>query len=426
MKHITIVGGGFAGLNCAQRLSTNANVHITLIDKNNYQQFQPLLYQVATGILSSGNAAFSLRSVLRHHPNVDVKMAEVISADLKTRTVETTDGKTYHGDFLVLAAGSQVNFFATPGADKNAYPLYSLQDAELLHSRVLNLLELADRDPSLVDQGALTFVVVGAGPTGAETSGALADLLHRVLKDSYRTLDLSKARIVLVDIVHNVLNAFSEKSQAYANETLRQHGVELILGVGVKEVHADHVLLADGTKILTKTAIWAGGLKASSLSSAIGIQTGRGGRINVEPDLSVKGFPGVYALGDFANVADSDGKSLPQLAAVAQQAGKHCADAIAAEIEGRTPEPFRYFDKGILAMIGRNSAVAEVGKNRHELTGPIAFAVWLGVHALLLVTTRAKVEAFIEWAWDYFNGTYVSPILDRPDQVTVNWHEDSA
>lgn len=145
----------------------------------------------------------------------------------------------------------------------------------------------------------------------------------------------------------------------------------------------------------------------------------------MEPDLSVKGFPGVYALGDFANVADSDGKPLPQLAAVAQQAGKHCADVIAAEIEGRTPEPFRYFDKGILAMIGRNSAVAEVGKSRHELTGPIAFAVWLGVHALLLVTTRAKVEAFIEWAWDYFHGTYVYPILDRPDEVAVNWHEEA-
>ena len=206
---------------------------------------------------------------------------------------------------------------------------------------------------------------------------------------------------------------------------LQQHGVELILGVGVKEVHADHVLLTDGNKILTRTTIWAGGLKASSLSSAIGVQTGLGGRINVEPDLSVKGFPGVYALGDFANVADGDGKSLPQLAAVAQQAGKHCAKAIAAEIEGSTPEPFQYFDKGILAMIGLNSAVAEVGKSRHGLTGPIAFAVWLGVHALLLVTTRAKVEAFVEWAWDYFLGTYVSPILDRPDQVAVNWNEDS-
>src|SRR5258707_6229653 len=169
MNLVTIVGGGFAGLNCAQKLATNPNAPIPSKDKNNFQQFQPLLYQVATGILSSDNAAFSLRSVLRHHPNVDVKMAEVISADLKTRSVETTDGKTYHGDFLVLAAGSQVNFFRTPGADKNAYPLYSLRDAELLHSRVLNLLESADRDPSLIDQWALTFVVVGAGPTGAET-----------------------------------------------------------------------------------------------------------------------------------------------------------------------------------------------------------------------------------------------------------------
>ena len=424
MKHVVIVGGGFAGLNCARKLSTNTNVRITLIDKNNYQQFQPLLYQVATAILSPGNAAFSLRSILSHHPNVDVKMAQVISADLKKRTVETVDGKTYQGDFLVLAAGSEVNFFGTPGADKNAYPLYSLRDAELLRSRILYLIESVDRDPSLVDKGALNFVVVGAGPTGAETAGALADLIPRVLKGAYRNLDLSRARILLVDVVPNVLNAYSKESQEYANQMLQQHGVELLLGVAVKEVHPDHVLLADGNKILTKTTIWAGGLKASSLSNAIGIQTGRGGRINVEPDLSVKGFPGVYALGDFANVVDADGKSLPQLAAVAQQAGRHCAEAITAEIAGRMPAPFRYFDKGILAMIGRNSAVAEVGKGRHELTGPIAFAAWLGVHALLLATSRAKVEAFIEWAWDYFHGTYVYPILDRPEQVAVNWNED--
>jgi NADH:ubiquinone reductase (H+-translocating) len=424
MRRVVIVGGGFAGLSCARKLASNRDVHVTMIDKNNYSQFQPLLYQVATAMLAPGNAAFSLRSLLRGHANVDVKMAEVVCADLNTRTVETADGKTYQGDFLVLAAGAQVNFFATPGADKHAYPLYSLHDAELIRSRVLTLLESVDRDRSLVDQGALNFVVVGAGPTGAEIAGALGGLTQRVLKDLYSNLDLTKAQVFLVDNGHAVLNAFSKKSQEYATQILEQHGVRILLGVAVKEVHSGHVLLSDGTKILTHTAIWAGGLKASSLSGALGIQTGRGERIDVQPDFSVAGFSGVYALGDFANIAGADGKPLPQLASVAQQAGKYCAGNIAAAMAGKPGKPFQYFDKGIMAMIGRNAAVAEVGEHRHELTGPIAFAAWLGVHALLLVPTRAKIEAFIEWAWVYFGGSYVDPVLDRPEQVTVNWHED--
>jgi NADH dehydrogenase len=424
MKRVVVVGGGFAGLSCARKLAMNADVQITLIDKNNYQQFQPLLYQVATAILTPENAAFPLRSVLIGHPNVDVKMAEVVSADLTTRTIRTADGKTYQGDYLVLATGSQVNFFGTPGADKYAYPLYSLRDAELLRSRILTLLESVDRDPSLADQGALNFVVVGAGPTGVETAGALGDLTRRTLRDTYNKITLDRAQVFLVDVVHNVLNAFSTTSQEYAAQMLLRRGVKMILGVAVKEVHPGYVLLNDGNALLTHTVIWAGGLKASLLSSALGVQTGRGGRIDVQPDFTVKGLTGVFALGDFANIAGADGKPLPQLASVAQQAGKYCAENITADIAGEPAEPFRYFDKGIVAMVGRNAAVAEVGDHRHELTGPIAFAAWLGVHALLLTTTRAKIEAFIEWAWDYFGGAYIAPLLDRPEEVAVDWSGD--
>jgi NADH:ubiquinone reductase (H+-translocating) len=424
MKRVVIVGGGFAGVSCARRLASNPDVHVTLIDKNNYQQFQPLLYQVATALLAPDNAAFSLRSLLRGHANVDVKMAEVVCADLSTRTVETADGRTYQGDFLILAAGAQVNFFDTTGADKHAYPLYSLRDAELLRSRVLMLLESVDREPSLIDQGALNFVVVGAGPTGAETAGSLGHLIQTAKKDLYASLEWTKAQVFLVDIGHTVLNGFSKKSQEYATQKLARHGVQIRFGVAVKEVHSGHVLLSDGTKILTHTAIWAGGLRASSLSGALGIQTGRGGRIDVQPDFSIAGCSGVYALGDFANIAGADGKPLPQLASVAQQAGYYCARHIAAAIAGKPGKPFHYFDKGIMAMIGRNAAVAEIGRKRHELTGPVAFVAWLGVHALLLIPTRAKIEAFIQWAWDYFGGSNVDPVLDRPEQVAVNWHAD--
>jgi NADH:ubiquinone reductase (H+-translocating) len=426
MKRVVIVGGGFAGVGCARKLASNPNVHVTLIDKNNYQQFQPLLYQVATSLLGSGNAAFSLRSLLRGHANVDVKMAEVISADLATRTVATADGKKYQGDFLVLAAGAQANFFGTSGADKCAYPLYSLHDAELLRSRILMLLESVDRDPSLIDQGALNFVVVGGGPTGAETAGSLGHLIQTAKKDLYNSLEWTRAQVFLIDSGHTVLNGFSKKSQEYAIRRLERHGVQIRFGVAVREVHSGHVVLSDGTTISTQTAIWAGGLKASSLSNALGLQTGRGGRIDVQPDFGVAGFPGVYALGDFANIAGADGKPLPQLASVAQQAGHYCARHIAAAMKGKPGAPFRYFDKGIMAMIGRNAAVAEIGKKRLEVTGPMAFAAWLAVHAMLLIPTRAKIEAFLDWAWDYFGGANVDPVLDRPEQVSVHWQPDQA
>jgi NADH:ubiquinone reductase (H+-translocating) len=424
MKHVVIVGGGFAGLSCARKLASHPDIRITLIDKNNFQQFQPLLYQVATAVLAPSNAAFSLRNVLRRHSNVDVKLGEVVSVDLKTRTAETAEGQKYQGDYLVLAAGSQANFFGTPGADKHAYPLYSLHDAELLRSRILAVLESADRDPSLIAKGALNFVIVGAGPTGAEMAGTLGDMTQRMLKDFYKDLDLSKAQIFLVDDGHSVLSAFSQKSQEYASSMLKQRGVQVRLGIAAKEVAPDHVLLSDGTKILTRTVIWAGGLKASLLSNNLGVAPGHGGRIDVQPDFSVKDFPGVYALGDFANIAGADGKPLPQLASVAEQSGKWCAKNIAAAIAGEPEEPFRYLDKGIMAMIGRNAAVAEVGEHRHELQGPVAFAAWLGVHAALLTTVRAKIETFVEWGWDYFGKAHADPVLDRTSQANINWNAD--
>lgn len=425
MKHVVIVGGGFAGLNCARKLAVHPDIRITLIDKNNYQQFQPLLYQVAAGFLAPSNVAYSLRNILVKHPNVEVKMAEIISADLTTRTVVTAQGETYHGDFLVLAAGSQANFFGTLGADKYSYPLYSLHDAELLRSRILAVLEAADRDPSLVAKGALNFVLVGAGPTGAEMSGTLGDMLHRALKEEYPNLPLNEANIYVVDMGHAVLSAFSPKAQTYAAKMLEERGVKIRLGTAVKEVGSAHVVLSDGTNIPTHTVVWAGGLRASDLSVKLGLRPGHGGRIDVQPDLTVPGFPEVYALGDFANISGKEGDILPQLASVAEQAGKWCARNIAADIEGKPRKPFDYFDKGIMAMIGRSAAVAEVGPHHHELQGPIAFAAWIGVHAALLSTTRAKVEAFVEWAWDYFGKVKGDQVLDRFSQEDIDWNADS-
>jgi NADH dehydrogenase len=429
VKHIVIVGGGFAGLNCARKLASNPNVQVTLLDKNNYQQFQPLLYQVATAILSPSNIAFNLRGTLNGHSNVDVKMTEVVSIDLNTRTVETAQGQQYQGDFLVLAAGAQANFFGTPGANEHSYPLYSLHDAERLRSRILAMLESADRDPSLIAKGALNFVIVGAGPTGTEMAGAFGDMLQSSLKrktrnQRYKDLAVDQGQILLVDGGHAVLSAFSPAAQTYAAKMLEQRGVQLRLNTKVKEVGSGHVVLSDGTRVLTHTVIWAGGLKAASLSSNLGCETGHGGRIDVQADLTVPGFKGVYALGDFANIVGKDDNPLPQLGSVAAQSGKWCAKNILLDIGGKPREPFHYLDKGIMAMIGRNSAVAEVGEHRHELEGVVAFAAWIGVHAALLTSTRAKIEAFVEWAWDYFGEARGDAILDRTQELQINWDDD--
>jgi NADH dehydrogenase len=429
VKHVVIVGGGFAGLHCARKVAANPNVRVTLLDKNNYQQFQPLLYQVASALLAPSNIAFNLRAAVKHYPNIDIRLAEAISVDLKSRTVRTADGERYQGDFLVLAAGSQANFFGTPGAEQNTFPLYSLHDAELLRSRMLAMLESADRDRTLIEKGALNFVIVGAGPTGTEMSGALADVVqawkHKKGRATmYKDLPFERMQVFLVDAGQAVLSAFSPAAQAYAAKKLAARGVQIRLGTRVQEAGSGHVTLSDGTRIPTHTVVWAGGLKASSLSNNLGIKAGHGGRIDVQADLTVPGITGVYALGDFANIADEDGRPLPQLGSVAEQTGKWCAKNILLDIDGQPRVPFRYLDKGIMAMIGRNAAVAEVGKHRHELEGPVAFAAWLGVHAALLTSTRAKVGAFIEWAWAYFGGPLDEVILDRPEELQINWNDE--
>ena len=421
-KKVVIVGGGFAGLNCAQYLAGQQGLQIVVLDRNNYHQFQPLLYQVATGTLSPDNAAFNLRGALASHPNVDVIMTEVKSVDLAKRTAYSVDGGEYQGDFLVLAAGAEANFFNTPGAREHTLPLYSLTDAERLRSRLLAELEAADRE-SARKQGPLRIVVIGGGATGVEITGAIGDVLQRTPDFVFKHVDLKRVSVTLVDVADTILGPFGKHSQEYATEALRERGVELRLGASVKEITADQVLLSDGSSISAQLVIWAGGLKASHLSGSLGIKTGRGGRVDVQPDLSVAGFRGVYALGDFANFKTSTGEALPQLASVAQQAGRHCARNIIAALWGESGRPFEYLDKGIMAMIGRNSAVAEVGSHRHAVTGVLAFAAWLGVHALLLTTARAKVETFLEWAWEYFGHVHVDAILDRPDE---EWSHEAA
>jgi len=422
-RHVVIVGGGFAGLGCARRLAKRDDIRVTLIDKHNYHQFQPLFYQLATCQLASSDVATSLRKPFRKHRNVAVKMGEVIAADPDAKQVTFASGQTVQGDFLVLAAGSQPNFFHTPGAE-HTFPLYSLDDAQRLRSRILALFEDADRDPSLVDRGALNFVIVGAGATGTETAGGLAEMIRDVMPHEYQDLAVRHARVILVDLGHTVLGPFSDKAHDYAAKVLQRDGVELRLGTSVKEVRKDGAVLSDGSTIPTHCVIWGGGIMAPPLAGNVGLLQGRGGRIDVEPDLTVADRPGVYALGDFANIPSPDGRSFPQLGSVALQSGQWAAKNIEAEIAGRQPKPFHYHDKGIMAMIGRNAAIAEMGEHRHELHGPIAFASWLGVHAWLMTGARARMEAFIDWGWDYFSKSRGPQVLDRTDVARIDWGDD--
>lgn len=413
MTHVVIVGGGFAGFACAKKLIHNDSIHVTLIDKHNYHQFTPLLYQVATGEISSVDVATSFRNSFDGKANIDIKLEEVCGVDLVQKSVQTKRGQTYSGDIIVLAVGSRVNFFDTKGALTFSYPLYSLSDAEKLRSKILAAFEDADRNPSLIDDGALNFVIVGAGPTGTELAGALADMIERVLPTMYSDMAVKRACIYLIDHGQAPLGHFSKKSQAYATSVLQKRGVILKLGYKVLEVTDSSVILSDNSTISTRCVVWAGGIKAVELTT---LASGPSGRIAVLPDLTVAKYPGIYAIGDIANISD-----LPQLASVAQQSGQHAALNILSELAGKPKLAFEYNDKGIMAMIGRNAAVAEVGKKHHELEGVIAFAAWLGVHASLLSTMRQRINAFIEWGWNYFGNKMSASILDCEDTTHIDW-----
>ncbi len=323
----------------------------------------------------------------------------------------------------MIAAGSRPNFFGVPGADTFTYPLYSAADANRLRSRLFEVFEDAERDPSRIDKGALNIVVVGAGPTGVETAGAVADLVTHVMPKRYRDLDVTRTKIYLIDHAKVVLGAFSDEAHTYAADRLTELGVDLLLDNGVREVAEDRVTLSDGSEILTRTVVWAGGIQPPTLIADSGLTTGHGGRLDAEPDLTAPGHPRVYPLGDMANMTDRTGAAMPQLGSVAVQAGRWAARNIVADMDGKATEPFKYHDKGIMAMIGTGSAVAEVGRKHHELHGVVAFAAWLGVHAWLMSGIRERVDAFVSWAWDFLGSSRDDALID-PDRPVIDWGDE--
>lgn len=394
---VIVVGGGFAGIEAAKRLGQHG-VRTLLIDRNTYHQFQPLLYQVASAQLGVSEVARPIRSILHRYRSVQVLQADVTVIDAATRTVTTAAGDRFTGEKLVIALGAEANFFNTPGAEEHAYPLYSVVDAIQLGSRFVQQLEESSR----LDR-ELHVVVVGGGPTGVETAGALAETIMWVVPEYYSREVAARCTVHLVDMLPNLLGAFAEQNQRYATRRLAKVGVQLKFGSGVTEVAEAGVTLADGTCIPSRLAVWGGGLKAGPIVAASGLPQGRGGRIDVLQDLTAPGFEGVYVIGDSANITDARGEALPQLGSVAKQAGAWAARNIRADLQGEGRQPFRYRDKGFMAMVGRGAAVAEIGRARWRMQGFFAFMAWLAVHVALLSGGWQKVRAVFTWTQDYLS-----------------------
>lgn len=397
--HVVIVGAGFGGLAVARGLDKLA-VEVTLIDRENFTTFQPLLYQVATAGLNDADVAHPVRGLFHRQRNLHVRKGDVVDVDWDRRRLLLADERSVPFDHLVLALGSVATWYGVPGAEEHATPLYTLDDAVRVRNHVISRFEAADADPQVIDDGELNFVVVGGGPTGVETAGALAELFSVVFRRDYPSLPVGRARVVLVEARDVLLPPFSPASQRAALDTLRARQVEVRLDEMVAEVTADHVRFASGEVLPTRTVVWAAGVRANPLAEKLGLPTTTAGRIEVDPDLSVPGFDRVWAIGDAAAALDRTGGALPQLAPVAMQGGAHVARQIARTLEVKPTQPFRFRDRGTMATIGRRSAVAELPGGIH-LRGTVAWFAWLGLHLLYLAGLRNRLSVLLNWFWGY-------------------------
>ena len=406
--HVVIIGSGFGGIRAAKGLA-HVEVDVTLIDANNFHTFQPLLYQVATAGLDADDIGFPIRRIFRRNHSISFVLGEVTNIDLQHQTVAVGGDRVFGYDYLVIAAGSVSTSFGIDGVGTHTFALKTLHDALRLRAHLLSRFERASADPATpVDLGV---VVVGGGPTGVEMAGGLRELIDKVFRKDYPDLAATPAPITLVEAADRVLGTFHRSLSDQAAAALQRRQITVELGTGVDHVEPDAVVLKDGRRVPAGTIIWAAGVAASPVSRLLGIELARGGRIPVGSDLSLAGHPNVFAIGD---IALSPGEPLPQVAQPAIQGGSHVAAVIAARLEGRTIPPFRYRDKGSMATIGRNQAVAELpyGLRFH---GFIGWLMWLGLHLIELMGFRNRANVFVNWAWNYLTYDRGSRLLlDKP------------
>jgi NADH dehydrogenase len=394
---VAVLGGGFAGLGAVLKLK-KADADIVLVDKHDYHTFQPLLYQLATGLLETSAVGHSLRDLVHRQDNATVHKTSVTGVDLAAREVRFAEMEPLTYDFLVLGLGAEVNFFGTEGAAEHAFPMYTLSDAVRLKEHMLGRWESADKDPSLVDDGALNVVVVGGGPTGVESAGAIAELYRGDFAKDYPNVPREKARVVLVEAGPEVFAMFKPNLRAYTKEALEKRTVEVITGQAVASVSPTRVTLKSGTEIAAHTLVWGAGLKGNQLVQSLGLDLERGNRIGVGLDLTVPSHQEVYAVGDIAAITDASMEHpLPQLGSVALQSGEHVGDTIARRLQGKEPKPFKYRDKGTMATIGRGAAVVQMLGGR-TMKGMKAQVAWGTVHLALLPTNEDRAKAIVDWA----------------------------
>lgn len=406
---VVIVGAGFGGLEAAKKLGRE-NHRVTVIDRTNYHLFQPLLYQVATAALSPADIAAPVRAVLSNYQNVEVILAEVQTIDIATKKVRTTDGEISY-DFLILATGARHSYFGHPEWEKLAPGLKSLEDAVEIRRRIFMAFEYAEKiTDEAARKAAMTFVIIGGGPTGVEMAGAIAEIARYTLSKDFRHIDPSQARIILIEGEPRVLASFPEDLRISATKQLTDLGVEVRTGVHATNL-SDAGLQVGNEFIPCRVKIWAAGNMASSVGQTLGVPVDRAGRVLVNEDLTIPGHPEVQVIGDLASFSHQTGQPLPGVSPVAMQQGRHAADNILAVIEGRKPQKFWYWNKGSMATIGRNKAVADL--NLVHFSGLPAWIVWLFVHVLFLVGFRSRLVVLFQWAWAYLSFNKGARLITR-------------
>ncbi|HET9732735.1 MAG TPA: NAD(P)/FAD-dependent oxidoreductase [Acidimicrobiales bacterium] len=414
---VVVVGAGFGGLQVARGLARD-DVDVTIVDRHNFHTFQPLLYQVATAGLDAESIAYPVRGLAHRNRSLDLRVGTVVGGDLTSRLIRLADGGTLDYDYLVLAAGAVTADFGIPGVAEHGFPLKTLADSVRLRSHLLSEFEWADAHLDEAVRSAMTIVVVGGGPTGVELCGGLSELVGGVLAKDHPRLDMSTVRIVLLEAADRLLGGFGPKSADDALRALRERHVEVRLGAAVSSVSRDCVVLGTGERIEAKTTVWTAGVRANPIGSVLGLPVDRSGRVPVDEHLRAPDLPDVFVIGDLAAAQGSDGRPYAQLAPVAMQEGRHVAAMLSSQIGNRPPpRAFRYFDKGTMATIGRNDAVAELpfGIRIH---GFIAWVAWLGLHLLYLIGFRNRATVLLDWTWSYLtyqrSARLIGPMVDDP------------
>ncbi len=398
---VVIVGAGFAGLYAAKKLK-RVPVEVLLIDQNNYHTFQPLLYQVATAMLEPEEIAHSIRGAFHGQRNIDFYKGTVSGVNWEDKTVHITD-QEFSYDYLILATGAIYNDFGVKGVREYGFFLKSLTEAVNIRGHILEQFEQADANPSLIDEGILNFVVVGGGPTGIEMVGALYELFDRVLPKDFTKLDVSKAKIILVEQISHLLDAYSNGTRDYALRALQKHGIEIHLNTAVTEVRKDAIVLVNDQEIPTRTTLWAAGVRAHPLVEALDVELTRGYRIKVNPDLSIPNNPNAFVIGDMAGALDKEGELLPQVCPVAIQEGNYVAKQIQQELLGKPRKDFKYLNKGSMAIVGRNVGIAELSKKLggFKLHGFLGWGAWLFIHIIYLIGFQNRFQVLSQWAYSY-------------------------